>query len=216
MIQYSEKEQRLFNELGFDELLKQEPAIAYTTLALYCFSTNITGPLVDSVSACYNALQEQSPKRLTEEFDNLIIINEFEADNKAQDDIAEKVEEELKECCALIAKCVGQETADFLWNTRRQSLADRALKVLDQSEDSPIIRRALERLQELGEHQQIERPLIINKQERDVLGRVLCYAWSAVRGYIVVGDENQKAANAVIEEARSILRFKDSEEMNNE
>jgi hypothetical protein len=138
------------------------------------------------------------------------------ADNKAQDDIAEKVEEELKECCALIAKCVGQETADFLWNTRRQSLADRALKVLDQSEDSPIIRRALERLQELEEHQQIERPLIINKQERDVLGRVLCYAWSAVRGYIVVGDENQKAANAFIEEARSILRFKDSEEMNHE
>jgi hypothetical protein len=78
MIQYSEKEQRLFNELGFDELLKQEPAIAYTTFALYCFSTGITGPLVDSVSACYNAVQEQSPKRLTEEFDNLIIINEFE------------------------------------------------------------------------------------------------------------------------------------------
>jgi len=71
-MKYSDKEQRLFYNLRFEDFLNQEPAVAYRTLALHCFSKNLQNYLADNVRRCYLALQKGSPYRLTEEFDNLI------------------------------------------------------------------------------------------------------------------------------------------------
>jgi hypothetical protein len=72
MINYSDKEQRLFHAFGMEYFLKYEPAIAYQALALYCFSTNIQNSYADSVRRCYNAMMGCAPHRLTPEFDDLI------------------------------------------------------------------------------------------------------------------------------------------------
>jgi hypothetical protein len=72
MNKYSEKEQRLLYALRFEDFLNQEPAVTYRTIALHCFSKNIQNYLADNVRRCYNALQEGTPYRLTEEFDDLI------------------------------------------------------------------------------------------------------------------------------------------------
>ena len=72
MYKYSERESLLLHTLGRDDFLSQEPAVTYRTLALDCFSEGLTGPLAESIRRCYNAMQEGSPYRLTEEFDSLI------------------------------------------------------------------------------------------------------------------------------------------------
>lgn len=71
-MKYSDKEQRLICALHFQDFLNQEPSVTYRTLALYCFSKNLQGELVESVRRCYNAMNNSYPYRLTEEFDDLI------------------------------------------------------------------------------------------------------------------------------------------------
>ena len=74
MIKYSDKEQRLIYNLRFEDFLNQEPAVTYRALALHCFSKGLQGSLVDSVRRCYNAMTEGTPYRLTQEFDDLILL----------------------------------------------------------------------------------------------------------------------------------------------
>jgi hypothetical protein len=72
--QYSQKEQELFTALGYKDLLTQEPAVLYRMVALNLFKQNETGVLVDSVRRCLNAIDNGKPYRLTEEFDDLIVL----------------------------------------------------------------------------------------------------------------------------------------------
>jgi hypothetical protein len=77
VIKYSDKEQQLINALHFGDLLSQEPAVTYRTLALYCFSKGLQGSLADSVRRCYNAMVNSYPYRLTKDFDDLIEFTNF-------------------------------------------------------------------------------------------------------------------------------------------
>jgi hypothetical protein len=72
--QYSQKEQELFTALGYKDLLTQEPAVLYRMVALNLFKQDETGVLVDSVRRCLNAIDNGTPYRLTEEFDDLIVL----------------------------------------------------------------------------------------------------------------------------------------------
>lgn len=72
--QYSKKETLLFQQLGYEDLLTQEPAVLYRMVALNLFKQNETGVLVDSVRRCLNAIDNGTPYRLTEEFDDLIVL----------------------------------------------------------------------------------------------------------------------------------------------
>jgi hypothetical protein len=72
--QYSKKEILLFQQLGYEDLLTQEPAVLYRMVALDLFKRNETGVLVDSVRRCLNAIDNGTPYRLTEEFDELIVL----------------------------------------------------------------------------------------------------------------------------------------------
>jgi hypothetical protein len=74
MIRYSEKEQKLFEYFGFEAFLNQEPTVTYQTLALHCFSKNLDNSFVDSLRRCYNAMQKGFPYRMTQEFDDLILL----------------------------------------------------------------------------------------------------------------------------------------------
>lgn len=74
--QYSQKEQELFTALGYEDLLTQEPAVLYRMVALNLFKQNETGVLVDSVRRCLNAIDNGTLYRLTEEFDDLILLDE--------------------------------------------------------------------------------------------------------------------------------------------
>jgi hypothetical protein len=76
MIEYSEKEQRLFHALHFGDFLTQEPSLAYKTLGYHCFTHNLAGPLVESVRRCCNAMSNCNPYRLTGKFDALIVLPE--------------------------------------------------------------------------------------------------------------------------------------------
>ena len=72
--QYSKKETLLFQQLGYEDLLTQEPAVLYRMVALNLFKQNKTGVLVESVRRCLNAIDNGTPYRLTEEFDDLIVL----------------------------------------------------------------------------------------------------------------------------------------------
>lgn len=72
--QYSKKETLLFQQLGYEDLLTQEPAVLYRMVALNLFKQNKTGVFVDSVRRCLNAIDNGKPYRLTEEFDDLIVL----------------------------------------------------------------------------------------------------------------------------------------------
>ena len=72
--QYSKKETLLFQQLGYEDLLTQEPAVLYRMVALNLFKQSETGVLVDSVRRCLNAIDNGTPYRLTEEFDELIVL----------------------------------------------------------------------------------------------------------------------------------------------
>ena len=50
--QYSKKETLLFQQLGYEDLLTQEPAVLYRMVALNLFKQSETGVLVDSVRRC--------------------------------------------------------------------------------------------------------------------------------------------------------------------
>lgn len=72
---YSEKEKQLIRSLGFNDFLENNvPApTMYNNIALHCFTNALTGPNVESVRRCCNAMIDISgPKRLTDEFDCLI------------------------------------------------------------------------------------------------------------------------------------------------
>lgn len=72
--QYSKKETLLFQQLGYEDLFTQEPAVLYRMVALNLFKKDETGVLVDSVRRCLNAIDDGTPYRLTEEFDDLIVL----------------------------------------------------------------------------------------------------------------------------------------------
>jgi hypothetical protein len=72
--QYSKKETLLFQQLGYEDLLTQEPAVLYRMVALNLFKQNETGVLVDSIRRCLNAIDNGTPYRLTQEFDELIVL----------------------------------------------------------------------------------------------------------------------------------------------
>lgn len=72
--QYSKKETLLFQQLGYEDLLTQEPAVLCRMVALNLFKQNETGVLVDSVRRCLNAIDNGTPYRLTKEFDDLIVL----------------------------------------------------------------------------------------------------------------------------------------------
>lgn len=69
---YSEKEILLFQQLGYGDMLSQEPAVLYRMVALNLFKQNESGVLVRSVRRCLNAIDNGTPYRLTQEFDDLI------------------------------------------------------------------------------------------------------------------------------------------------
>ena len=74
--QYSKKEILLFQQLGYEDLLTQEPVVLYRMVALNLFKENsyIKEFLVESVRRCLNAIDNGTPYRLTEEFDDLIVL----------------------------------------------------------------------------------------------------------------------------------------------
>jgi hypothetical protein len=72
MPEYSKKEQLLFEQLGYSDMLAQEPVVLYRMIALNLFKQYCRGVLVDSVRRCLKAIDDGAPYRLTEEFDNLI------------------------------------------------------------------------------------------------------------------------------------------------
>jgi hypothetical protein len=77
---FSEKEKLLFSSLACQDLLKQEPYLAYRTAAEFCFLSDMRGPSVDSLRRCMNTMiSSKAPHRLTEEFDNLIELGLWSA-----------------------------------------------------------------------------------------------------------------------------------------
>lgn len=72
--QYSEKELKLIERLGYMDLPSVEPIVLYRIMAMDLFKQNETGVLVDSVRRCMNAIDNGAPYRLTEEFDELIVL----------------------------------------------------------------------------------------------------------------------------------------------
>lgn len=73
MTKYSQKEQELFTALGYSDLLTQEPTVLYRMVALNLFKEGNGGILVDNIRRCLIALDNGTPYRLTEEFDDLIV-----------------------------------------------------------------------------------------------------------------------------------------------
>lgn len=74
-MKYSKKEKELFSSLACQDLMQQEPYVAYRTVAEFCFLSDYKGPSVDSVRRCLNALiSSKGPRRLTNAFDSLIEI----------------------------------------------------------------------------------------------------------------------------------------------
>lgn len=72
---YSQRERELFESLACQDLLNQEPYVAYRTVAEFCFLSDYKGKSVDSVRRCLNALiSSKGPHRLTDAFDSLIAI----------------------------------------------------------------------------------------------------------------------------------------------
>jgi hypothetical protein len=75
--QYSQKERELFTALGYKDLLNQEPVVLYLMVARELFKQNKTGILVDSFRRCFAVYDNgQMPYRLTQEFDNLIVLKD--------------------------------------------------------------------------------------------------------------------------------------------
>ena len=72
--QYSEKELKLIEQLGYMDLPSVEPIVLYRTMAMDLFKENKTGVLVESVRRCLNAIDNGTPYRLTKEFDDLILL----------------------------------------------------------------------------------------------------------------------------------------------
>jgi hypothetical protein len=72
--QYSEKELKLIEQLGYMDLPSVEPIVLYRIMAMDLFKRNETGVLVDSVRRCLNAIDNGTPYRLTPEFDELIVL----------------------------------------------------------------------------------------------------------------------------------------------
>ena len=77
--QYSQKEQELFTTLGYKDLLTQEPVVLYRMVALNLFKENSYTKefLIESVRRCLNAIDNGTPYRLTKEFDELILLDDW-------------------------------------------------------------------------------------------------------------------------------------------
>jgi hypothetical protein len=69
---YSDKEIKLFERLGYKDLLFSEPYQLYQIVALDAFMNDKTGEDVDSIRKCLKAFKVGKPYRLTKEFDDLI------------------------------------------------------------------------------------------------------------------------------------------------
>lgn len=50
------------------------PIVVFNALASICFIENKQGPAVESLRRCLRACEKGYPKRLTKEYDNLIIL----------------------------------------------------------------------------------------------------------------------------------------------
>ena len=74
-LQYSEKELKLIEQLGYMDLPSVEPITLYRIMAMNLFKENKTGVLVDSVRRCLDAIDNGTPYRLTPEFDELILLD---------------------------------------------------------------------------------------------------------------------------------------------
>lgn len=72
--QYSQKELKLIEQLGYMDLPSVEPITLYRIMAMNLFKQNESGVLVDSVRRCLNAIDNGAPYRLTKEFDSLILL----------------------------------------------------------------------------------------------------------------------------------------------
>jgi hypothetical protein len=72
--QYSQKELKLIEQLGYMDLPSVEPITLYRIMAMNLFKQNESGVLVDSVRRCLNAIDNGAPYRLTKEFDDLILL----------------------------------------------------------------------------------------------------------------------------------------------
>lgn len=75
MINYSDREKELFKSLACDDLLSQEPLLAYRAAAEFCFINDYKGPSIESLRKCLRVIVEGGlPKRLTKDFDDLIDV----------------------------------------------------------------------------------------------------------------------------------------------
>ena len=59
------------------DLPSVEPIVLYRIMAMNLFKENKTGVLVDSVRRCLNAIDNGTPYRLTKEFDELILLDDW-------------------------------------------------------------------------------------------------------------------------------------------
>jgi len=75
---YSDNELKMFRALGIDpSLFCLEPSSLYRIILDHIFCNNLQGPEVESFRRCYNgAFRSSKIYRNTEEFDNLIVLDE--------------------------------------------------------------------------------------------------------------------------------------------
>ncbi len=75
--QYSEKELQLLRFFDFEKHINNLlPHVIYNMIAHECFIFNDSGPAVDSIRRCIQALDNCHPHRMTKEFDDLIYLED--------------------------------------------------------------------------------------------------------------------------------------------
>jgi hypothetical protein len=71
--EYSKKEEKLIELLGFSHLLEcLSPVELYKLMAEDAFIENRTGKAIESLRRCLKAINKAKPYRMTDEFDDLI------------------------------------------------------------------------------------------------------------------------------------------------
>lgn len=77
---YSEKELCLFSAMDIKESIMEDRYISvitiYRMMAEECFLENRQDDVAQSVRNCLNAMNKMNPKRMTPEWDKLIVIKE--------------------------------------------------------------------------------------------------------------------------------------------
>lgn len=75
MQKYSKAEMQLAEYFGYSDLLPTiEPIVLYRIMMEKAFIKNMSGTAVESLRRCMNAFTNNSPNRLTHEWDELIIV----------------------------------------------------------------------------------------------------------------------------------------------